>query len=651
MPGAAGIRAGSAYVELTVNDSKLVRGLAAAGKKLRAFGTALRSLGTRVMAVGAGIIAPLLMSMKAFATMGDALDKMSKRTGMSVESLSELGFAAEQSGSSLEDVEKGVKAMERVIGAAASGAAAAADALATLGLSAEQLLALAPEDRFAAIAQRLNALSDPALRAAAAMKVFGRSGTALLPMLEDLPQLRAEARRLGVVMSAEDAKAAAVFHEALVKLWAALRSLAVTVGSALAPLLTEWAGKIVELVASFRDWLSQNRGLVVSILKIGLVVVAAGAALYVLGSACAAVGFAITGISALLSFFGTVAAAVFGALLSETGLVIVAVAAVAGVILWATGTGGKALDWLGARFADLKGFAVESFQGIKDALAAGDVILAAKIFWLSLQVAWRAGINQLKSWWLGFKDAFLQTTSDIFYGAVVLVARAWYGLKTIWATTVNYWADALSRFSSFFLRTWNDLLGWLAKQWTKVSGLFDSSIDVEAVNKTIDEQTRQENLEVSRKVIDERIAGEKELANIEEERRLVLVGIADEADQETKSRQAEYAVELKASEDELARAKEEWRAALVAAKEKRAAYEAGRPEAGAAPELQLPDLGAVMERAELALGVTGTFSAEAANRMGLGDTTAERTAKATEETARQTKKIAQALEQGQIAFE
>ena len=41
MANARGIRAGAAYVELFVNDSKLVRGLTQASKKLKAFGDAI----------------------------------------------------------------------------------------------------------------------------------------------------------------------------------------------------------------------------------------------------------------------------------------------------------------------------------------------------------------------------------------------------------------------------------------------------------------------------------------------------------------------------------------------------------------------------------------------------------------------------------
>jgi len=85
--GAGNIRAGKAFVELGANDTKLVRGLKAAQAKLRAFGAAVQGIGLRMMAFGAAGLAPLTLAVKHFASAGDTLDKMSKRTGLSAEAL------------------------------------------------------------------------------------------------------------------------------------------------------------------------------------------------------------------------------------------------------------------------------------------------------------------------------------------------------------------------------------------------------------------------------------------------------------------------------------------------------------------------------------------------------------------------------------
>jgi len=106
MPGSSNaIRAGRAFVELFADDSKLVCGLRRAQKKLKAFGQSIRNMGLKIAGLGAAMVAPLLAAAKAFSSMGDQVAKMAKRTGLSVESLSELKFVASQTGTEFESLE------------------------------------------------------------------------------------------------------------------------------------------------------------------------------------------------------------------------------------------------------------------------------------------------------------------------------------------------------------------------------------------------------------------------------------------------------------------------------------------------------------------------------------------------------------------
>jgi len=98
MASSSNIKAGAAYIELYTKDSRLVKGLNDAAKQLDAFGKSLQGIGTKMAMLGAGIVTPLAGAAKVFADMGSDMVDMSQRTGVSVEALSELGFAAEQSG-------------------------------------------------------------------------------------------------------------------------------------------------------------------------------------------------------------------------------------------------------------------------------------------------------------------------------------------------------------------------------------------------------------------------------------------------------------------------------------------------------------------------------------------------------------------------
>ena len=135
MAAGGAIRAGRAFVELFGKDEQLTRVIKRAQKKLQAFGAGVRRIGRAFAAIGMAGLAPLLASVKVFSSSGDALDKMSRRTGVSVETLSELGFAAEQSGAGLESLEKGVRKMQQTVNDAERGLSTAKDALDDLGLS------------------------------------------------------------------------------------------------------------------------------------------------------------------------------------------------------------------------------------------------------------------------------------------------------------------------------------------------------------------------------------------------------------------------------------------------------------------------------------------------------------------------------------
>ena len=90
MADTRGIRAGRAFVELGVSD-KLTAGLRRAQRRLAAFGESLRGIGLRIAGIGAAAITGLLGAVRGFTGLGDTLDKMSKRTGVSVEALLSSG--------------------------------------------------------------------------------------------------------------------------------------------------------------------------------------------------------------------------------------------------------------------------------------------------------------------------------------------------------------------------------------------------------------------------------------------------------------------------------------------------------------------------------------------------------------------------------
>ena len=109
---------------------------------------------------------------------------------------------------------------------------------------------------------------------------------------------------------------------------------------------------------------------------------------------------------------------------------------------------------------------------------------------------------------------------------------------------------------------------------------------------------------------------------------------------------------------ELDQARGEWRAAIAEARKKREAREADegpgklKGPASLVDKVQerLAGLGDTLKKtAERTISVTGTFSAMAVAGLGAGSV-AERTAKATEETAQNTKKLVTETRVGGLTF-
>jgi DNA-binding transcriptional regulator YhcF (GntR family) len=154
------IRAGAAYVELLMNDTALVRGLRSAQKKLRNFGSSVKAIGVGITAIGGAALSAFGVAAKVFSSMGDAVAKMSKRTGVSVESLSELAFVASQTGTNFSTLENAFRRMQRSIVDGERGLSTVVDAYDQLGISVKDLQGLRPEEQFKVFADALSKVED-----------------------------------------------------------------------------------------------------------------------------------------------------------------------------------------------------------------------------------------------------------------------------------------------------------------------------------------------------------------------------------------------------------------------------------------------------------------------------------------------------------
>jgi hypothetical protein len=182
----------------------------------------------------------------------DASGKLAARLGMSVEALQGLQMAAQMAGVS--DLTPVLQKMSITLGQAASGAKPAMEALAGIGLSIDELAGMSPDQQFQAIAAAINAIPDPAARAAAAVRIFGEQGVALLPLMaQNLEEVQARMEGLGAVLSADQTEAIEGMNDALTMVQATFEGIIGQVVGNLAPVVTALAEEFLAFVESFNS--------------------------------------------------------------------------------------------------------------------------------------------------------------------------------------------------------------------------------------------------------------------------------------------------------------------------------------------------------------------------------------------------------------
>ena len=172
---------GGIYAELTLKDTKFQKGLKAAAAKVNKFGIRMAKAG----AVAAGAMAAgLTAGTKKMITMGAELDHMSTQTGVAVSSLIKIGQAYKDNGKAADTAGKDINKMQRAIYEASQDPGGSMDYFAQIGLSAEELMGMNPEQQFFAIGNALLKIQNQTEQTAVAMDIFGRSGAEVLKVFK-----------------------------------------------------------------------------------------------------------------------------------------------------------------------------------------------------------------------------------------------------------------------------------------------------------------------------------------------------------------------------------------------------------------------------------------------------------------------------------
>lgn len=253
------IKLGEAFVKIGADAKELDLVIKGTSKKIESFGKQAVNVANAI-AIGWGACQAAIVGVtKHFAAVGDQLDKMAARTGVSAQTLSQWSYAAGQCGTSIENVDAAMSKLSKNI---INGS----DKFAQLGLSIENLKNLSPEMQFMSVAQAISQLDSSTQQAALATSLFGGAGASLLPMLKQgtdgITYLSDKANQLGIVMDSVATTRAAAMNDAYDNLSKTVSGLSITMGNALAPVVIDITNSIAQHVGAIIKWTDANSGII-----------------------------------------------------------------------------------------------------------------------------------------------------------------------------------------------------------------------------------------------------------------------------------------------------------------------------------------------------------------------------------------------------
>ena len=209
-------------IVLKTSDDGTIKILSATGKELKAVEMATKSASKQT-----GFFSNQWHKMAGYAAAymslgfansllreADSIGKVSKKLGISASALQEYRYAAKIAGVETRTFDMATQRFTRRVGEAVKGTGEAKEALKTLGIQLTDNTGVTrkTEELMLDVADALKGVTDPAERLRLAFKLFDSEGVAMINMMTDgadgLKNMRAEAQRLGIVMSGKTIKSA-----------------------------------------------------------------------------------------------------------------------------------------------------------------------------------------------------------------------------------------------------------------------------------------------------------------------------------------------------------------------------------------------------------------------------------------------------------
>lgn len=221
------------------------------------------AMGMLGLTVGLGeAVAKIKEMITSSVELGVEIGHLAKQTGMSTETLSTLKFMSDQTGVSFEMMTKGFKKFSTEMLGAEEGKKASIQTFARLNITQADVTKHANDmiGMLEIVADRFQTLPDGPQKAAEAVALFGRSGMALIPILDQgsagIAKMKAEAESMGLVLDEHAIAKLEEMHKSEAMVQAATEGLALAITSALGPALMGAEELMGKAMVKFREWLN-----------------------------------------------------------------------------------------------------------------------------------------------------------------------------------------------------------------------------------------------------------------------------------------------------------------------------------------------------------------------------------------------------------
>lgn len=263
----------SLFGEVLIDNEKANKSIAETTKKGSTMGQkvggALSNIGKFAAKTGAAVVGgasvitgALTAVANTTATTADTFDKSSLRTGIQVEELQRLKYAADQSGVSLESIEKSAKKLNDRLGEVSEGNQNTADMFKKLDVNVKDSNGNLRDSTsiYNDVLHKLADMGDSAEATAIGTDLFGKAFVDMKPLLaagsEGIKELTSRADELGIVMSEDAVKSGVVFGDSLADIKSAAGGIINQLGSALIPVAQTFLDLILENIPTIKEFLS-----------------------------------------------------------------------------------------------------------------------------------------------------------------------------------------------------------------------------------------------------------------------------------------------------------------------------------------------------------------------------------------------------------